>query len=122
MCSYKSWRCGNPHEFRATLFDTAIRAGAGALLVSPALFFTSNQRRIAALAAQNRLPSDLLAKAICEAGGLMSVQCGEPFPHVAARRNLRGQDPQGRQAADLPVEQSMKFELVLNLQTAQAHG
>jgi putative tryptophan/tyrosine transport system substrate-binding protein len=42
--------------------------------------------------------------------------------HVAARRRLWGQDSEGCQATDLPVEQPIKFELIVNLKSAKALG
>ena len=55
-------------------FDTAIRQGAGALLVLPALLFSSyqNQKHIAALAAKSRLPALYWQRPFVEMGGLMS--------------------------------------------------
>jgi putative ABC transport system substrate-binding protein len=74
-----------------------------------------------ALAAQYRLPALYGASEFAEAGGLMSY--GENLGDSARQsarhvdRLLKGADP-----ATLPVEQPTRFELVLNLKTAQALG
>jgi putative ABC transport system substrate-binding protein len=80
-----------------------------------------NRKRIVAFAAQHRLPALFPDRDFAEAGGLMTYG-----PNLAANfrraayyvdRILKGTKP-----ADLPVEQPMKLELVLNLKTAQALG
>jgi putative tryptophan/tyrosine transport system substrate-binding protein len=102
-------------------FDTAIRQGAGALLVLPAILFASHQKRIAALAAKSRLPAIYWQRPFVERGGLMSYgpRMSDLWRRVAALvdKILKGTPP-----ADLPVEQPMNYELVLNLKTAKALG
>jgi putative ABC transport system substrate-binding protein len=102
-------------------FATAIRQGAGALLVLPALLFSSYQKRIAALAAQSRLPALYWQRPFVEMGGLMSYgpRLSDLWRRVAALvdKILKGTPP-----ANLPVEQPMQYELVINLKTAQALG
>jgi putative ABC transport system substrate-binding protein len=80
-----------------------------------------NRRRIVAFAAQRQLPALFPDRDFAEAGGLMTYG-----PNLAANfrraayyvdRILKGSKP-----ADLPVEQPMKLELVLNLKTAHALG
>ena len=98
---------------------TKDRAG-GLTVLAGAIFF--NQRtRIVELAAQSRLPAIYSGKEYAEAGGLMAY--GISVPAVFSRaatyvdKILKGAKP-----ADLPVEQPMKFELVINLKTAKALG
>jgi ABC-type uncharacterized transport system substrate-binding protein len=77
--------------------------------------------RVADLAATHRLPAMYNWKMYAEAGGLMSYGPSLPDSHRRAAtyvdKILKGAKP-----ADLPVEQPMKFQLVINLKTAQALG
>ncbi len=115
-----------PVEVRAAEeLEAAMRVvvgqGVQALIVVPALRFTEQRHRLAALAVQHRLPTMLSRKEHVEAGGLMSY--GTNYAAMYGRaatyvdKILKGAKP-----ADLPVEQPMKFELVINLKTAQALG
>jgi putative tryptophan/tyrosine transport system substrate-binding protein len=94
---------------------------ADALYVCPDALVTTNSIRINILAAGARLPTIYVFREDVVAGGLMSY--GPSFPHIYRRaadyvdKILRGAKP-----ADLPVEQPTKFDLVVNLNTAQALG
>jgi len=96
------------------------RPGGLYVLPSGPLVF-SNQKRIAGLALKSRLPSMFSSKDAVEAGGLMyyGADMAESYQRVAyfVDRILKGAKP-----ADLPVEQPMRFELVINLQTADKIG
>jgi putative ABC transport system substrate-binding protein len=111
---------GDPQEFKSA-FDTAMREGAGALLVAPGLLSTRYQRRLAALTVQSRLPAIYWQRPFVEAGGLMAYG---PSTDAMGRRAIAFVDKilKGTKPADLPVEQAMKFELVINLKTAKALG
>jgi putative ABC transport system substrate-binding protein len=106
-----------------TAFDRAFTAmtdaQADALLVLGDPFFTPYLARIAALAIQHRLPSIGPARGNAEAGCLMAYGADRK---VLRRRIAAYVDKilKGASPADLPVEQPMKFELVINLKTAQA--
>jgi len=80
-----------------------------------------NRIRITAFAAQNRLPIVSDASEFTEAGGLMSY--GVHLPDLF-RSSARFVDKilKGEKAADLPVEQPTRFELVINLKTAKTLG
>jgi putative ABC transport system substrate-binding protein len=73
------------------------------------------------LAAQSRLPAMYWERAFADAGGLMSYAASD---HDLYRRAATYVDKilKGAQPADLPVEQPTKFELVINLKTAQTLG
>jgi ABC-type uncharacterized transport system substrate-binding protein len=77
--------------------------------------------QIATLAARHALPVIHFARAFVEASGLMSygssIADANRLGGIYVGRILKGQKP-----ADLPVQQSVKFELVINLQTAQTLG
>jgi len=111
---------------RAEELDAAVaamgRAGADALIViaDPALM-DGLRGQIAARAATSRLPAMYDWRMYVEAGGLMSYGPSLPGIYWQAAsyvdKILKGAKP-----ADLPVEQPIKFELVINLKTAKALG
>ena len=108
-----------------TEFDGAFAAMAtervGALLVVSDAIFNSHRTRLADLAARGRLPAAYGVRESVEAGGLMSY--GTSFLDLY-RRSAAYVDKilKGAKPADLPVEQPTKFELVINLKTAEALG
>jgi len=94
---------------------------AAALLVTPSPLFTSQRTRIVDLTTRRRLPSMFFSKEFVEDGGLMSY--GPSFSEswrraaVYVDKILKGSKP-----ADLPVEQPIKFEFMINLKTAKLIG
>ncbi len=83
--------------------------------------FVANGKRIVNFALKSRLPSMFNRKSEVEAGGLMSYAADieESYRQIAwyVDKILKGTKP-----ADLPVQQPMKFEFVINLQTAKKIG
>ena len=102
-------------------FKTAAKARAGAIITITNANLYLQQKRIADLAIKNRLPSLFQGSTWVESGGLMSYSTDElgAFRRAAyyVDRILKGAKP-----ADLPVEQPMKFEFVINLKTAKQIG
>ena len=102
-------------------FSDMTRARAGALTVLPSNMFLREHRRLVDLAAKNRLPAVYTSREFVDAGGLMSKGANQVYLYRSAAtyvdKILKGAKP-----ADLPVEQPTKFELVINLKTAQALG
>lgn len=106
-------------------FERAFKAAAAgltrALVVLQSPFTATHRRRIVELATNNRLPTMFGEAAHVEAGGLMSYA---PSYNDLFRRAATYVDKilKGAKPADLPVEQPMKFELVINLKTAKKIG
>jgi putative ABC transport system substrate-binding protein len=102
-------------------FKTATAARASALLVFAAGVLYPHARRVAELAARNRLPALYELRQYVEAGGLISygAEINDIWQRAAAfvDKILKGARP-----ADLPIEQPSEFELVINLKAAQALG
>ena len=102
-------------------FEAATRERAGALLTLDDPLFFTHRNKIVELAAKGRLPAIYGFREFVEAGGLMSYAANlSDMYHRAAThvdKVLKGAKP-----ADLPVEQPTKFELVINLKTANQIG
>ena len=102
-------------------FDTLVRDKIDALFVAPDPFFISQRDQFATLTARYRIPAAYSTRDDVEAGGLMSYGTDnqEMYRQVGV---YTGQILKGAKPADLPVLQSTKFELLINLKTAKALG
>ena len=102
-------------------FEHATRARVGALFITGDPVVLANLKRIADFAAKSRLPSIFQFSDFANVGGLMSYgpDVADMYRRAAAYvdKILKGAKP-----ADLPVEQPIKFEMVVNLKTAKAIG
>ena len=109
-----------PESFDAA-FAAAAAAHAEAAINGGGRFITPNRAKFLALAARHRLPMMCHQSVLSRSGCLMSY--GPSFPELFRRaayyvdKILKGAKP-----ADLPIEQPIKFELVINLKTAKALG
>jgi len=102
-------------------FAAMARARAQAVLVLGAAIFLAERQRVAELAIKHRLPTMLQGRDYVEAGGLMSYYAN--YDDLWRRAAIYvDKILKGATAADLPVEQATKFELVINLKTAKALG
>ena len=113
-------QAGTERDFD-TVFATLAQLRAGGLVIGADAFFNSRSEQIAALALRHAMPTITQDRGFVVAGGLMSYGSNltESFRlmGVYTGRILKGEKP-----ADLPVVQSTKVELVINLKTATALG
>jgi putative ABC transport system substrate-binding protein len=102
-------------------FATLVQLQAGGLVIGLDPLFTSRSEQLAVLAVRHSMPAIFQSREFAAAGGLMSYggSLADSYPQVGvyAGRILKGEKP-----SDLPVQQSTKFELIINLKCAKALG
>jgi putative ABC transport system substrate-binding protein len=102
-------------------FTKLVELRASALVVAGDPFLTSRRAQIVALAARHAVPAIYAWREFAAAGGLMSygpdLADGSRLAGVYTGKILKGASP-----ADLPVQQAVKIELVINLKTAKTLG
>jgi ABC-type uncharacterized transport system substrate-binding protein len=102
-------------------FATSLERRAGGIVIGPGPFLSSRSKHLAALALRHGVPAIFQFREFVTAGGLISYGGSVTelyrLAGVYAGRILKGEKP-----ADLPVQQSTKVELMINLKTAKALG
>src|SRR5262249_37537113 len=100
---------GNQNDLR-NAFSSLVKEQAGALMVMPAILFVRNEKQIADLAIQNRLPAIFYQRRFAEVGGLMAY--GPSLPELWRRLGvLVGKILKGAKPAELPVEQTNQIRV-----------
>ena len=116
----RSWGVRNADSFEQ-VFAALNKQRPDGLYVTVDALMTANHKRIVDFALKSRIPSIYGNREAVDSGGLMSygAHLADSYRRVAAfvDKILKGPKP-----ADLPVEQPKKFELVINLKTAQQIG
>ena len=102
-------------------FTTMVKRQVGALVVMPDPFFVAQRKQLVALAARHAMPAIYPMRLFTDLGGLISY--GGNFIELNQQAGIYvGKLLKGAKPADLPVQQTVKFELVINLKTAKALG
>jgi len=103
------------------VFEKLVQLRVDALVISPDVFFNTRSEQLARLALRHRVPAIYQYRPFAAAGGLVSYGSDETEYYrlvgVYTGRILKGDKP-----GNLPVQQSTKVELIINLRTAKALG
>jgi putative ABC transport system substrate-binding protein len=103
------------------VFARLIHLRAGGLLIMPDVFFNARSEQLAGLTLRYAVPAVYHYREFAAAGGLMSYGSNETDYYrlvgIYVGRILKGEKP-----GDLPVQQSTKVDLIINLKTAKALG
>ncbi len=113
-------RARTPGEIDAA-FAALVQQRAGALLIATGPFFVTQAKHLIALAAHHAIPTIYHRREFVEAGGLISYSSStaESYRQMG---NYAGRILKGEKPADLPIQVSAKFELVINRKTAKSLG
>ncbi|HSR77780.1 MAG TPA: ABC transporter substrate-binding protein [Xanthobacteraceae bacterium] len=104
-----------------TVFASLAQKPVDALVVGPTPLFNNRRVQLVTLAAYHRVPAIYFQREAAEVGGLMSY--GTSLTDAYRQAGMyTGRILKGEKPADLPVMQSIKFEFVINLNTAKAFG
>jgi putative ABC transport system substrate-binding protein len=113
-------RASTEHDL-GTAFAALAEQRAGGLVIGPSIFFNGRSEQLATLALHHAMPTIYQYRPFASAGGLVSYGSDETEYYrlvgLYAGKILKGEKP-----ADLPVQQSTKVELIINLKTAKALG
>ena len=117
----QAWEVGATQDFDSVFAAMGKQRLDGLYVSGTQPLMTTNQKRIVAFALNNKLPSVFDSREGVDSGGLMSygADIADSYKRVAyfVDRIIKGTNP-----ADLPVEQPMKFEFIVNLKTAKQIG
>jgi putative tryptophan/tyrosine transport system substrate-binding protein len=104
-----------------TVFSTLVQLQPAGLVICPDPFFSTRIEQLAALTVRHAVPTIYQSREFVAAGGMMSYGAGVADTYrqagVYVGRILKGDKP-----ADLPVQQVIKVELIINLKIAKALG
>jgi ABC-type uncharacterized transport system substrate-binding protein len=116
----EAFKAGTPNEID-TAFANVVQRRAGALHMAGDAFFNTRREQFIVLSARHALPTVFTLREFPAAGGLMSYgpSLADAYRQqgIYAGRILKGEKP-----AEMPVQQAVKVELVINLQTAKTLG
>jgi putative ABC transport system substrate-binding protein len=102
-------------------FAKAVQLGAGGLVIMPDVLFTTRSEQLATLSLRHAVPAIYEYRPFVAAGGLISYGSDET-EYYRLLGTYTGKILRGEKPADLPVMQSTKVELILNLKSAKALG